>query len=112
MNARQGANAKNKVSAGRQVNAENTVRAVRRVNAQQQVRTAQAVQKRSVSIAGHRTSVSLEPAFWSGLKEIAKAEGIPLAALIATIDRTRTGNLSSALRVFVLDWAQNRPSKT
>ncbi len=80
--------------------------------AQQKMREAQSVEKRSVSIAGHRTSVSLEQAFWLGLKEIAEAEGIPLATLIATIDRTRKGNLSSALRVFVLDWAQNRPSKT
>jgi predicted DNA-binding ribbon-helix-helix protein len=79
--------------------------------AQQKIREAQSVGKRSVSIAGHRTSVSLEQAFWLGLKEIAEAEEIPLATLIATIDRTRKSNLSSALRVFVLDWAQNRPSK-
>ena len=72
----------------------------------------QSVQKRSVSISGHRTSVSLEPAFWSGLKEIADHEKIPVAALIGTVDRTRTSNLSSALRVFVLDWVRSRPSKT
>jgi predicted DNA-binding ribbon-helix-helix protein len=71
---------------------------------------AQTVQKRSVTIAGHRTSVSLEPAFWAGLKEIAEAEAIPLAALIGTVDSTRTANLSSALRVFVLDWVRSRPS--
>jgi len=72
--------------------------------------TAQAVQKRSVTIAGHRTSVSLEPEFWAGLKEIAEAEAISLAALIGKVDSARTSNLSSALRVFVLDWVRSRPS--
>lgn len=61
-----------------------------------------ALRKRSVTIAGHRTSVSLEAAFWDALKEIAAARGVSLNALIAEIDGTRAGNLSSALRVFVL----------
>ena len=60
------------------------------------------LRKRSVTIAGHRTSVSLEPAFWSELKEIAAERGLALAALIEEIDRGRSGNLSSAARLFVL----------
>jgi len=83
---------------------------VRAKRAKEAAQAAQTVQKRSVTIAGHRTSVSLEPAFWAGLKEIAEAEAIPLAALIGTVDSTRTANLSSALRVFVLDWVRSRPS--
>lgn len=72
-----------------------------------------AIRKRSVSIAGHRTSVSLEQAFWDALKEIAAAEGRSVAAIIAGIDagsiRSDGGqegkktNLSSALRVYVLE---------
>lgn len=61
------------------------------------------IRKRSITVAGHRTSVSLEEAFWSGLKDIARARSMSLADLIAEIDRTRTGNLSSAIRVFVLE---------
>ena len=61
------------------------------------------VTKRSVMIAGHRTSVSLEEPFWDALKEIAAAEGMTVAALIATIDTGREAvNLSSALRLHVL----------
>ncbi len=59
--------------------------------------------KRSVLIAGHQTSVSLENSFWLRLKQIAQSRGISLNRLITEIDRTRTGNLSSAIRVFVLD---------
>ncbi len=59
--------------------------------------------KRSVRIAGHATSVSLENAFWRGLKAIAARRGVSLNALVTDIDRRRAGNLSSALRVFVLD---------
>ncbi len=58
--------------------------------------------KRSVVIAGHRTSVSLEPAFWDALKAVAARRGVSLNRLIAEIDAARTGNLSSAIRVFVL----------
>jgi predicted DNA-binding ribbon-helix-helix protein len=61
------------------------------------------VRKRSVVVAGHPTSVSLEPAFWDGLKELAAARGLSMAALIAEIDRGRSGNLSSAIRVHVLN---------
>ena len=60
------------------------------------------IRKRSVLIAGHHTSVTLEDAFWHALKGIAVQRGVSLNALVADIDRTRTGNLSSALRVFVL----------
>lgn len=59
--------------------------------------------KRSVSIAGHRTSVSLEAPFWAALGEIARARRISLGALIGEVDAGREGqNLSSAIRVFVL----------
>lgn len=62
-----------------------------------------AERKRSLTIAGHRTSVSLEEPFWDALKEIAAAEGLTVAALIAAIDGDRDGvNLSSALRLHVL----------
>jgi predicted DNA-binding ribbon-helix-helix protein len=59
--------------------------------------------KRSVAIAGHRTSVSLEQPFWDELQAIAKERGVSAQALIAGIDAGRAGqNLSSAIRVFVL----------
>lgn len=60
------------------------------------------VRKRSVMIAGHPTSVTLEEPFWEALKELAAAEGVSVNTLIERIDATRTGNLSSALRVHVL----------
>ena len=62
------------------------------------------VVKRSIVIAGHKTSVSLEEAFWKGLKEIALRHGTTLSDLVASIDTGRKqGNLSSAIRLFVLD---------
>ena len=62
------------------------------------------VTKRSILIAGHKTSVSLEDAFWKGLKEIASARDLTLSGLVAAIDSERQhGNLSSAIRLFVLD---------
>jgi len=61
------------------------------------------LKKHSVTIRGHRTSVSMESIFWDALKLQVKAEGISLAALIVRIDETRTGNLSSALRVYVME---------
>jgi predicted DNA-binding ribbon-helix-helix protein len=64
------------------------------------------VVKRSVSIAGHTTSVSLEEPFWSALRVIAKTEGRSLAALITDIDERRGTNLSSALRLYVLQSLQ------
>jgi len=63
------------------------------------------VVKRSVVIAGHRTSISLEDAFWQGLKEIATIRKMGLSELISTIDTERQhANLSSAIRLFVLDF--------
>ena len=59
--------------------------------------------KRSVSIAGHRTSISLEEPFWEALREIAEQEKLSVQALIGRIDAERgEQNLSSAIRVFVL----------
>jgi predicted DNA-binding ribbon-helix-helix protein len=69
------------------------------------------IAKRSVMIAGHRTSVSLEEPFWEVLREIAAARGQSVQALIGTIDAGRDGqNLSSAIRVFVLVEVRDRPS--
>jgi predicted DNA-binding ribbon-helix-helix protein len=63
------------------------------------------VVKRSVVIAGHRTSISLEDAFWKGLKEIAGARNMTLSDLISSIDAERKhANLSSAIRLFILDF--------
>ena len=70
---------------------------------------ASALRKHSVTIAGHRTSLSLEDAFWQRLQAIARARGLAISALIEEIDRARadqgdrSGNLSSAIRVFVLE---------
>jgi predicted DNA-binding ribbon-helix-helix protein len=67
------------------------------------------VVKRSIVIAGHKTSVSLEDAFWKGLKEIASGRDATLSELVASIDSDRQhGNLSSALRLFVLDFYRNQ----
>jgi len=60
-------------------------------------------EKRSVKIAGHATSVSLEAAFWAELKRLAEADGVSLNTLVAYIDAERESNLSSALRVYVLE---------
>jgi predicted DNA-binding ribbon-helix-helix protein len=62
--------------------------------------------KRSVRIAKHNTSISLEPEFWAELKRIAAAQKISLNQLVARVDDGRSGNLSSALRVFVLKEAK------
>jgi predicted DNA-binding ribbon-helix-helix protein len=67
------------------------------------------VEKRSLSIAGHRTSIALEAEFWAGLETMAAARGLPLAALIREIDEGRDApNLSSAVRVAVLAWYRDR----
>jgi predicted DNA-binding ribbon-helix-helix protein len=66
-----------------------------------------AIVKRSVRIAGHPTSVSLEAAFWQGLCDIAAARRVSVNTLLAAIDADRGGNLSSAIRLFVLDSARN-----
>ncbi len=71
--------------------------------------------KRSVTIAGHRTSIALEPEFWRALNDIACAEGRSLGALIARIDAGRAGSpkrgLSSAIRVFILEHYRNREAR-
>lgn len=67
--------------------------------------------KRSVVLSGHATSVSLEPEFWDALKTLAVARNIALNALINEIDQQRVGNLSSALRVYVLQNLQDRLEK-
>ena len=67
--------------------------------------------KHSVIVGGHRTSVSLEDEFWSTVREIAHAEGTTVSKLIEDIDKTREqNNLSSAIRVFVLNYMLNRGS--
>lgn len=67
------------------------------------------VVKRSIVVAGHKTSVSLEEAFWSGMKEISSARGMTLSELVGEIDSNRRqGNLSSAIRLFVLDHFRSR----
>lgn len=63
---------------------------------------ARALGKYSIALAGHKTSVSLEPAFWEALRAIAKVQTRPLNDLVAEIDRHREGNLSSAIRLYVL----------
>ena len=65
--------------------------------------------KRSIVIAGHKTSVSLEDAFWRGLKQIAANRHVTLSDLVGAIDGERQhGNLSSAIRLYVLDYYQTR----
>jgi predicted DNA-binding ribbon-helix-helix protein len=67
------------------------------------------VVKRSIVIAGHKTSVSLEDAFWGALKDIATHQDATLSDLVAEIDSTREqGNLSSAIRLFVLENIRRR----
>lgn len=70
------------------------------------------MRKRSVTIDGHRTSISLEDAFWTELSAIAAARRLSLNALVAEIDRARgtsqNANLSSALRLYVLDDLKKR----
>lgn len=67
------------------------------------------VTKRSIVVAGHKTSVSLEEAFWKGLKEIASNRKVTLSDLIGSIDSERPHrNLSSAIRLFVLDYYRTK----
>ncbi len=65
--------------------------------------------KRSFSIGGHRTSISLEPPFWNALKEVAARERMPLAKLVGAIDKNRgESGLSSAVRIWLLKYFQAR----
>lgn len=66
------------------------------------------IRKHSVVLSGHATSLCLEDEFWTVLKEIAKTKGIALRQLLMQIDNTHTGNLSSAIRVFVLKELQDK----
>jgi predicted DNA-binding ribbon-helix-helix protein len=68
-----------------------------------------AIIRRSIMIDGQKTSLSLEDAFWSGLKIIAHAQEATLSELVAKIDQTREqGNLSSAIRLYVLEHFRSR----
>ncbi len=67
------------------------------------------IKKRSVTISGHRTSITLEDIFWQALRDIATDRGLSLAALVEEIDDLRTTALSSALRVYAMEHA---PRKT
>jgi predicted DNA-binding ribbon-helix-helix protein len=70
------------------------------------------VVKRSVVIAGHKTSVTLEDAFWNDLRNIATGRDMTLSDLVSEIDTKRQyGNLSSAIRLFVLDFHRNQISE-
>jgi predicted DNA-binding ribbon-helix-helix protein len=67
------------------------------------------MKKRSIIVAGHKTSVSLEDAFWEGFKEIARGRNTTLSELVAAVDSERQqSNLSSAIRLFVLDFYRNK----
>ena len=60
------------------------------------------MKKRSITVHGHRTSISLEDPFWAALNDIAKARQISVASLVQMIDKERSGGLSSAIRIFIL----------
>lgn len=68
-----------------------------------------APQKRSITIAGHRTSLSLEPIFWDLLREEAARQNISVARLVAGLDAARAGNLSSAVRVYLVELLRESP---
>ena len=73
--------------------------------------------KRSVEVAGHKTSISLEPLFWELLKPAATAEGLPINALVARIDMERIAaptppGLAGAVRVWLVGWLVSQLSKT
>jgi predicted DNA-binding ribbon-helix-helix protein len=71
------------------------------------------MRKRSITIARHRTSISMEEPFWQALGEIARSREMSVAAMISEIDRKRPAdsNLSSALRLYVLDWFRTRATR-
>jgi predicted DNA-binding ribbon-helix-helix protein len=70
------------------------------------------VVKRSIIIGGHKTSVSLEHAFWQAFKDIAALRNMTLSDLVMSIDAARKGNLSSAIRLFVLEFYRNQIEAT
>ena len=70
--------------------------------------------KRSVEIAGHKTSISLEPLFWDLLRQAAAGEGVPVSALVARIDAERIAapvppGLAGAIRLWLVGWLASRP---
>jgi predicted DNA-binding ribbon-helix-helix protein len=72
-----------------------------------------AIVKRSVVIGGHKTSVTLEDAFWKSLKQIAQSQNMTLSDMVGVIDRQRhSGNLSSTIRLFVFEHAARSPCLT
>ena len=65
--------------------------------------------KRSIIVDGHKTSICLEDAFWSSLKEIAQAQGATVSQTVTEIEKSRQrGTLSGAIRLFVLDWVRSK----
>jgi len=70
------------------------------------------VVKRSIIIGGHKTSVSLEHAFWQAFKDIAALRNMTLSDLVMSIDAVRKGNLSSAIRLFVLEFYRDQIEAT
>jgi predicted DNA-binding ribbon-helix-helix protein len=69
------------------------------------------LRKHSLTIQGHRTSISLEPVFWDALRSAARDDGLPLAQLVAQIDEARTTPLSSAIRVWLFQRAIRSPAR-
>ena len=67
-----------------------------------------AIRKHSVKLSGHHTSLSLEEVYWEALREVAREKGLSMTGLIERIDRERDGNLSSAVRVFLLQHYRGR----
>ncbi len=69
------------------------------------------LKKRSLTLAGHATSLALEPQFWAALEAMALARSVSLAALVGGVDKSRGGEpLASACRLAALDWAMARPA--
>ena len=69
--------------------------------------------KRSITIAGHATSISLEAPFWDAIRDIAGQQGMSTQDLIAEIDNSkRMASLSSAIRVYILSWYQDKANET
>ena len=66
------------------------------------------MQKKSIQLTGHRTSISLEPEFWQALQQIAQQKNTSVRKLIIQIDNTRTSNLSSSFRVYILNEFRQR----
>ena len=70
------------------------------------------IRRRSVTLYGHRTSISIEDAFWAQLQKLAKRRGLSMNALVAEVDEARTGNLSSALRLLAFEDVQSSGNST